>query len=579
MPDEHQLHFIEQIIEDDIAGGKWGPAGDSSVVTTRFPPEPNGYLHIGHTKAICLSFGLAQKYGGRCNLRFDDTNPAKEEREYIDAIQDDIRWLGFDWGDKPLHASDYFEWMYGLAIELIEKGKAFVCELSGEQVRETRGSPSEAGKASPFRDRPAEESVDLFGRMRSGEFADGSRTLRAKIDMNHPNLTMRDPVMYRILRQAHPHVGDSWCVYPMYDWAHGLEDSREGVTHSLCTLEFENHRPLYDWFIDAINEGRGEKIHHSQQTEFAKLLLGYTLMSKRNLVAMVKEGHVSGWDDPRMATIRGMRRRGWTPESIRAFCDDIGITKYNSLIDFGRLENAVRGHLNRVAPRRMGVLRPLRVLIENYPEGQVEMMSAVNNPEDDSAGRREVPFTRELFIERADFMEDAPKKFFRLRPGGEVRLRYAYWITCTGVEKDENGEVSLLRCTYDPQTKGGEAPPPDAEGKQRKVKGTLHWVSAEHAQDAEVRVFDRLFKAEQPGKETGDFRDDLNPDSIEVVSAKIEPGLGQEVAPDEPEWADGIRRFQLERHGYFCVDRDSTPDKLVLNRTVGLRDSWSKAKK
>ncbi len=582
MPEERTPHFIEQIIEQDIASGKWGGAGDPSVVTTRFPPEPNGYLHVGHTKSICLNFGLAKKYGGRCFLRFDDTNPAREEREYIEAIQEDIRWLGFEWGGKALHASEYFGWMYELALDLIDKGGAYVCELSGEQVRETRGMPTEPGKPSPYRDREPAESRDLFERMKAGKFPDGSRTLRARIDMAHPNLNMRDPVMYRILRKSHPHVGDEWCVYPMYDWAHGLEDSKEGITHSLCTLEFENHRPLYDWFIDAINEGRGEgreeKIHHGQQIEFAKLQLTHVLLSKRNLLAMVQEGHVRGWDDPRMHTIRGMRRRGWTPRSIRAFCDEVGVTKYNSLIDFGRLENAVREHLNKAAPRRMGVLRPLKVVIENYPEGKVEMMRAVNNPEDENAGTREVPFSREFFIEREDFMEDAPKKYFRLKPGGEVRLRYAYWVTCVGFEKDESGEVTLLRCTYDPQTQGGEAPPADADGKQRKVKGTLHWVSAEHAVDAEVRLFDRLFKAEQPGKKTGDFRDDLNPDSMEVVAAKIEPGLGFEAASDEPEWDDGIRRFQLERHGYFCVDPDSTENTLVLNRTVGLRDSWARVK-
>ncbi len=580
MAEERTPNFIEQIIDRDIAEGRWGPAGDSSVIRTRFPPEPNGYLHIGHAKSIWLNFSIARRYGGRCFLRFDDTNPAKEDREYIEAIQEDVRWLGYAWDGPVRYASEYFEWMYELAKELIAKGRAYVCELSAEEVRQMRGTPGEPGKESPWRNRPAEESLDLFERMRAGEFPDGSKTLRAKIDMAHPNLNMRDPVMYRIVRKPHPHVGDRWCVYPMYDWAHGLEDSYERITHSLCTLEFENHRPLYDWFIDAINEGREEKIHHSQQIEFAKLLLTHVLLSKRNLLAMVQEGIVRGWDDPRMHTLRGMRRRGWTPESIRAFCEEVGVTKYNSLIDFGRLENAVREHLNAVAPRRMGVLRPLRVVIENYPEGKVEMMDAVNNPEDPGAGTRKVPFSRELFIERDDFMVDPPKKFFRLRPGGEVRLRYAYWITCTGFEADpQTGEVVLVRCTYDPQTRGGEAPPPAPDGTRRKVKGTLHWVSAPHAIEAEVRLFDRLFRAEQPGKATGDFRDDLNPDSMEVVRAMLEPALGPEPASDEPAWSDGIRRFQLERHGYFCVDPDSTPERMVLNRTVSLKDSWQKAKK
>ncbi len=580
MSEERTENFIEQIVEDDIARGRWGPVGDGGVIRTRFPPEPNGYLHIGHAKSIWLNFSIARRFGGRCFLRFDDTNPAKEEREYIEAIQEDVRWLGYAWDGPVRYASEYFEWMYGLAKELIAKGKAYVCELSADEVRQMRGTPTEPGRESPWRNRPVEESLDLFERMRAGEFPDGSKTLRAKIDMAHPNLNMRDPVMYRIVRMAHPHVGDRWCVYPMYDWAHGLEDSYERITHSLCTLEFENHRPLYDWFIDAINEGRDEQIHHSRQIEFAKLLLTHVLLSKRNLLAMVQEGIVRGWDDPRMHTLRGMRRRGWTPESIRAFCEEVGVTKYNSLIDFGRLENAVREHLNAVAPRRMGVLRPLRVIIENYPEGKVEMMEAVNNPEDPGAGTRAVPFSRELFIERDDFMIDPPKKFFRLRPGGEVRLRYAYWITCTGYETDpDTGEVVLVRCTYDPQTRGGEAPPAAADGTRRKVKGTLHWVSAPHAVEAEVRLFDRLFRVEQPGKETGDFRDDLNPNSMEIVRARLEPTLGPEAAPDEPAWSDGIRRFQLERHGYFCIDPDSTDSHLVLNRTVSLKDSWQKVRK
>ena len=560
--------FIRDIIDADNRSGKWG-----GRVHTRFPPEPNGYLHIGHAKSICLNFGIAEDYNGKCNLRFDDTNPVKEEQEYIDSIVGDVRWLGFDWEDRLLYASDYFEQMYAWAVELIKKGKAYVCDLNAEQTRALRGTLKEPGQNSPHRDRSVEENLDLFERMRKGEFPDGSRTLRAKIDMAHPNLNMRDPVMYRILHAEHPHLGKEWCIYPMYDWAHGLEDSIEGITHSICTLEFENHRPLYDWFIDAINEGREEQITHPQQIEFARLNLNYTVMSKRKLLQLVKENYVHGWDDPRMPTVSGMRRRGYTPEAIREFCARIGVAKFDGIIELALLEHCLREHLNRVAPRVMGVLRPLKVVIENYPEGQGEELEAINNPEDPSAGKRPVPFSRELYIEQSDFMEDPPRKFFRLAPGREVRLRYAYFITCTDVIKNDAGEVVELRCTYDPATRGGDAP----DG--RKVKGTLHWVSAQHAVDVEVRLYDHLFSTPTPEKtEAGqEFTANLNPDSLQVLTGcKLEPNWNQAAGPD---WPDKIRRLQFERHAYFCEDKDSTPEQPVFNRTVTLKDSWAKAQK
>ncbi|GIK17874.1 MAG: glutamine--tRNA ligase/YqeY domain fusion protein [Leptolyngbya sp. PLA2] len=589
MPDtpDKPRHFIRQIIDEDMRSGRWG-----GRVHTRFPPEPNGYLHVGHAKSICLNFGLAQEYGGRFNLRFDDTNPLKEEMEFVEGIKRDVLWLGADWsgphGGGIFWASDYFQQMYDYAVELVKKGRAYVCDLTAEQTREYRGTLTEPGRPSPYRDRSVEENLDLLDRMRRGEFPDGSRTLRAKIDMASPNLNLRDPVMYRILHATHHNTGDAWCIYPMYDWAHGLEDSIEGITHSICTLEFENHRPLYDWFIDAINEGRtddgagpwGRKIPHPQQIEFAKLALTTVLMSKRNLRRLVEEGHVAGWDDPRMPTICAMRRRGYTPESLRTLCEQVGVTKYNSVTEVVVLENAVRDHLNKAAPRRMAVLRPLRVVITNWADGgdpdRTEWMDAVNNPEDPGAGTRHVPFTRELFVERDDFMEDPPRGYFRLAPGVEVRLRYAYWITCREVVKDTAGNAVELRCTYDPATRGGETPPPDPDGKVRKVKATLHWVSATHCRRAEVRLFDRLFVADEPGKRTGNFLDDLNPASLETIrDAAVEPGLIGGT-PDEPAWPDCIRRFQFERLGYFCVDPDSTPDRPVFNRTVTLKDTWAK---
>jgi glutaminyl-tRNA synthetase len=548
-------NFIRQIIDEDRRTGK----NDGRVVT-RFPPEPNGYLHIGHAKSICLNFGLAQTYDGRCHLRFDDTNPTKEEDEYVRAIREDIRWLGFDWAEHEYFASDYFEQLHDWAVQLIREGKAYICDLTPEQTREYRGTLTEPGRPSPYRDRSVEENLDLFRRMRDGEFADGSRTLRAKIDMASPNLNMRDPVMYRVLNQPHHRTGDAWSIYPMYDFAHGQSDSIEGITHSVCTLEFEDHRPLYDWFIEQLG------IHHPQQIEFARLNVNYTITSKRKLLQLVQEGYVSGWDDPRMPTIRGMRRRGYPPESIRRFCDRTGVTKRNAVVDVALLEDTVREDMNRTAPRVYGVLKPLRVVIENYPEGEVEHLDAVNNPEDPSAGTRQVPFSCVLYIEQDDFMEDPPRKFHRLGPGREVRLRWAYFITCTNVVKDDGGQIVELRCTYDPATRGGDAP----DG--RKVKGTIHWVSAEHALDAEVRLYDRLFNVPNPAavKTEGEtFLDHLNPDSLEVLSGcKVEPSL----AAAEPE-----SRWQFERHGYFCVDRyDSKPGALVFNRTVSLRDSWKK---
>ena len=543
--------FIRTIITEDVKAGKHGGS-----VVTRFPPEPNGYLHIGHAKSICLNFGVAAEFGGSCNLRYDDTNPTKEDVEYVESIQDDVEWLGFTWSGEPRYASDYFETLYGYAVHLIEGGKAYVDSLTAEEIRGYRGTLTEPGRPSPYRDRPVEENLDLFARMRAGEFEDGTHVLRAKIDMAAPNITMRDPVLYRIRRAHHHRTGDAWCIYPMYDFAHPPSDAIELITHSLCTLEFEDHRPLYDWLIENLPVPA-----QPRQIEFARLNLSYTVMSKRRLLALVEEGAVSGWDDPRMPTIVGMRRRGYTPEAIRTFCDRIGVAKRENLVDVALLEHAVREDLNRRAPRIMGVLRPLRVVIENYPEGQSEDFEIINNPEDPAAGRRRVPFSRELYIERDDFMEDPPKKFFRLAPGREVRLRGAYFVTCTGVEKNAAGEVTGLRCTYDPATRGGDAP----DG--RKVKATLHWVSAAHALDVEVRLYDRLFKSETPGND-GDYRADLNPASLEILaSCKVEPSIAG---------APAGARYQFERLGYFCVDPDSTPDRLVFNRTVSLKDSWAK---
>ncbi|MHC5111143.1 MAG: glutamine--tRNA ligase/YqeY domain fusion protein [Planctomycetota bacterium] len=551
-----RLNFIEEIIEQDNASGKW-----DGRVHTRFPPEPNGYAHIGHAKSICLNFGLSSKYGGLCNLRFDDTNPCKEEDEYVRSIQEDVRWLGFDWGDRLFFASDYFDTMYQHAVALIKEGKAYVCDLTAEETREYRGTLTAPGRNSPYRERSADENFDLFSRMKAGEFPDGSRVLRAKIDMTSPNLNLRDPVIYRILHAHHHRTGDAWCIYPMYDWAHGLEDSIENITHSICTLEFENHRPLYDWYLASLG------VYHPQQIEFARLELTYTLLSKRKLLQLVNEGHVNGWDDPRMPTLSGLRRRGYTPEAIRSFCERIGVAKFNSTIDLAQLEYSIREDLNRRAPRVMAVLDPVKVVIENYPEGQEEMLDAINNPEDPSAGVRQVPFSRELYIEREDFLEDPPRKFFRLSPGREVRLRYAFFITCKDVIKDAEGNVTELRCTYDPATRGGDSP----DG--RKVKATLHWVSASHALNAEVRLYDHLFNKPDPTDvEAGqDFTANLNPTSLEIIGqARIEPSVAGVTAG---------YRCQFERKGYFCVDPDSTADHLVFNRTVGLKDSWAKTMK
>lgn len=550
------IDFIRTVVAEDIKTNKW-----QGKVITRFPPEPNGYLHIGHAKSICLNFGIAEDFGGVCNLRFDDTNPEKEETEYVDSIIGDVRWLGWNKDGKVLYASDCFEQMYDYAVQLIKAGKAYVCDLSAEQTRQYRGTLTELGENSPNRDRSIEENLDLFERMRAGEFPDGSRVLRAKIDMAHPNLNMRDPVMYRILHASHHRTGDKWCIYPMYDWAHGLEDSVEGVTHSICTLEFEHHRPLYDWFLEQLG------VHHPQQIEFARLNMSYTVMSKRKLLQLVKEGLVNGWDDPRMPTISGMRRRGITPESIREFCRCIGVNKFNSTVDIALLEHCIRGDLNKTSPRVMAVLRPLKVIIDNYPDGKTEYLEAVNNPEDITAGTRQVPFSKEFYIEREDFMENPPKKFFRLAPGREVRLRYAYFVTCADVVKDEKGNVVELHCNYDPATRGGDAP----DG--RKVKSTLHWVSASDCLEAEVRLYDHLFTKENPDDvlEGEDFKSNLNPDSLEVLdSCRIEPSVADAVPG---------ARYQFERMGYFCVDADSTKERLVFNRTVTLRDQWAKIQK
>lgn len=547
--------FIRQRIDEDNASGRYG-----GKVATRFPPEPNGYLHIGHAKSICLNFGIARDYGGTCNLRFDDTNPAKEEVEYVDSIKEDVRWLGFEW-DEERYASDYFEQLYDYAVQLIEAGKAYVDSLDAEAIREHRGTLTTPGKPSPYRDRPVEESLDLFRRMRAGEFADGEHVLRAKIDMASPNMSLRDPTLYRVRHEHHHRTGDAWCIYPMYDWAHGQSDSIEGITHSICTLEFENHRPLYDWCLDALG------VFHPRQIEFARLNLTYTVMSKRKLLKLVSEGHVTGWDDPRMPTIAGLRRRGYTADAIRAFCARIGVAKFNSTIDMALLTHTLRDDLNKKAERRLGVLEPLRVVITNYPEGESETFQAVNNPEDESAGRRPLPFSRVLYIDRDDFREEPPKKFHRLAPGKEVRLRYACLITCDEVVKDDAGDVVELRCRWDPESRGGKAP----DG--RRVKGTIHWVSAEHAIDAELRLYDHLFKTPDPEDvpEGGSFLDSLNPESLTTVVAKVEPSLA-DAAPGVP--------YQLERKGYFCVDpKDSRPGALVLNRTVTLRDTWAKIEK
>jgi len=555
---EPKRHFVRDIIEADIRKGK-----NQGRVHTRFPPEPNGYLHIGHAKSICLNFGLAAQYGGLCNLRFDDTNPETEEAVYVESIKEDVRWLGFDWEDREFYASDYFAKLYEFALDLIRKGKAYVCDLSADEVSAQRGTLTQPGHESPYRGRSMAENLDLFQRMRAGEFPDGSKTLRAKIDMSHPNLLMRDPVLYRIRRAHHYRTGDAWLIYPTYDWAHGQSDSIEGVTHSICTLEFEVHRPLYDWLLDQLG------IHHPRQIEFARLSVSHTVLSKRKLLELVREGRVSGWDDPRMPTISGLRRRGYTPASIRTFCDLIGVAKANSIVDMPLLEDCVREDLNRLTPRVMGVLRPLRVVIVNYPEDKAEELEAVNNPEDAGMGTRKVPFSRVLYIERDDFMDDPPKKFFRLAPGREVRLRYAYFIKCVEAVKDpRSGETSELRCTYDPATRGGDSP----DG--RKVKATLHWVSAAHAVPAEVRLYDTLFSKRDAGEieEGADWKSNLSPRSLEALKeCWVEPSLKD--APPGSRW-------QFERLGYFCVDSgESKPGNLVFNRTVTLRDPWANIRK
>ncbi|HNR40150.1 MAG TPA: glutamine--tRNA ligase/YqeY domain fusion protein [Acidobacteriota bacterium] len=551
-------NFIEEIILADLRAGN-----NDGRVHTRFPPEPNGYLHIGHAKSICLNFGLALKFGGRCNLRFDDTNPTKEDVEYVESIQADIRWLGFDWADRLFYASDYFEQLYQWAEFLIQKGKAYVCDLTADEIRDGRGTLTRPGAASKFRDRPVAENLDLFRRMRAGEFPDGTRVLRARIDMASPNLNLRDPVLYRILHRDHHRTGAAWCIYPMYDFAHGQSDAIEGITHSICTLEFEDHRPLYDWFVEEL-----ELPHRPRQYEFARLNMTYTVMSKRKLLRLVTEGRVRGWDDPRMPTIAGMRRRGFTPAAIRNFCERIGVAKKNSTVDYALLEHCLREDLEQHAPRVMAVLRPLKVVIENYPEGQVEWLEADNNPNDPAAGTRPVPFARELYIERDDFREDPPKKYFRLYPGNEVRLKHAYYIRCERVVKDPaTGAITELRCTYDPTSRGGATP----DG--RTVRGTLHWVSAAHAVPAEVRLYDQLFAVESPDDvpEGQDFTVNLNPHSLEVIpDARVEPGLAAAAAGS---------RFQFLRQGYFCADPDTSPECPVFNRTVTLKDSWAKIEK
>ncbi|MCL6519660.1 MAG: glutamine--tRNA ligase/YqeY domain fusion protein [Armatimonadetes bacterium] len=546
--------FIREAIIEDLRSGRF------DHVHTRFPPEPNAYLHIGHAKAVWINYGIAQEFGGLFNLRFDDTNPATEEKEFVDAIIEDVRWLGVDWGDRLFFASDYFEQMYEWAIELIKKGKAYVCDLSAEELSRTRGTPTEPGIESPYRNRSVEENLDLFKRMRAGEFPDGARTLRAKIDMSSPNMNLRDPVMYRIMHKAHHRQGNKWCIYPMYDWAHGLEDSIEGITHSLCSLEYENHRPLYDWFLDQLG------IYHPRQIEFARLNLSYTVMSKRRFIELVNGGYVNGYDDPRLPTLAGLRRRGYTPEAIREFCRRIGVAKTESVVDIAVLEDCIRDDLNKRAERRMAVMNPLKVVLVNYPEDQVEELDVINNPEDPSSGTRKVPFSRELYIERDDFREEPPPKFFRLAPGREVRLRNAYFIKCEKVVKEKNGEVKELHCTYDPATRGGDAP----DG--RKVKATLHWVSARHAVQAEARLYDHLFLKPDPDDvEPGQsYLSNLNPNSLVVTDCFVEPS----VVGSKPG-----TKYQFERIGYFCVDKDSTPERLVFNRTVTLRDTWAKIEK
>jgi len=545
--------FIREAVEEDLKNGRF------DRVHTRFPPEPNGYLHIGHTKAMTIDFGIAQDFGGKCNLRFDDTNPVKEDIEYVDSIKEDIRWLGFDWEDREFYASDYFDVLYAWAVRLVKKGLAYVDDQSPEEVSLNRGTLTEPGKESPYRNRSVEENLDLLERMKAGEFPDGSRVLRAKIDMAHPNLNMRDPVMYRILCEPpHHRTGSKWKIYPMYDWSHGQNDSMEGITHSLCSLEYENHRPLYEWFLDQLD------VFRSRQIEFARLNLSYTVLSKRKLLRLVKEGHVHGWDDPRMPTLRGMRRRGYTPEAILEFVHRAGVAKNYSVIDVALLESVVRDDLNKRSPRRMAVLKPLKVVIDNYPDGLVEEMEAVNNPEDERAGTRTVPFSKVLYIEQDDFRESPPPKYYRLYPGNEVRLRYAYLIRCTHVVKDQNGEMTELHVTYDPATRGGDAP----DG--RKVKSTIHWVSAAHAKEAEIRLYDRLFTKEDPEEGEEGFVACINPDSLTVLTGYVETHL----ATSQPG-----ERFQFERQGYFCVDPDSSPDKKVFNRTVSLRDTWAKIEK
>ena len=547
-------NFIEVFIDKDLVEGK-----NEIRVHTRFPPEPNGYLHIGHAKSICLNFGLAERYGGKCNLRFDDTNPVKEDVEYVESIQEDVKWLGFDWEDRLYYASDYFGRLYDFAVKLIREDKAYVDDQSVDAISEQRGTPSKPGLESPCRTRSVKENLELFEKMKNGELEEGSHVLRAKIDMSSPNMHMRDPVLYRIKHAEHHRTGNEWCIYPMYDFAHGQSDFFEGITHSICTLEFENHRPLYDWFLDQL----ADDVYRPRQIEFARLNLTYTVMSKRKLLQLVEEGLVNGWDDPRMPTVSGLRRRGYTPESIRNFADTIGVTKFDGIIDVGLLEFSLREDLNKKAPRVMGVFRPLKIIITNYPEDQEEWMETINNPEDESMGSREIPFSREVYIEQDDFMEDPPKKFFRLAPGREVRLKSAYIIKCEEVIKDDSGHVTELHCTYDPETRSG-GPQSD-----RKVKGTLHWVSSRHAIPAEVRLYDRLFKTEVPDEapEGEDFRSNLNPDSLETVNAYVEPGL-KALSPGD--------KFQFQRLGYFCIDKDSSPDKLLINRTVPLRDSWVK---
>jgi glutaminyl-tRNA synthetase len=547
-------NFIKEIINEHNQTGKY-----QGRVHTRFPPEPNGYLHIGHAKSICLNFGIAQEYGGKTNLRFDDTNPCKEDTEYVDSIIEDVKWLGFDWEDRMFYASDYFGKLYDYAVQLIKAGKAYVDSQTADEIRQTRGTLTEPGKESPYRNRPVEENLDLFEKMKKGEFPDGTMVLRAKVDMASPNMNMRDPVMYRIMHAEHHRTGNEWCIYPMYDWAHGICDSIEGITHSICTLEFEIHRPLYDWFLEQLGAYR------PQQIEFARLNMTYTLMSKRKLLQLVKENHVSGWDDPRMPTISGLRRRGYTPESIRLFAEKIGVAKADSVVDITLLEHCIRDDMNRRASRVMAVLRPLKMVIENYPDGQVEMMEALNNPEDPDAGNRQIPFSKEVYIERDDFMENPPKKYFRLSPGAEVRLKHAYYVTCTDVIKDENGEITEIRCKYDPESRGGGTP------DNRRVLGTLHWVSVPHAVDAEIRLYDHLFIKPNP-EEDPDFRVNINPESVEILKGcKVEPGLKTAKVGDF---------FQFLRQGYFCVDRiDSSEDHPVFNRTTGLKDSWAKIAK